>query len=299
MKNKLIFIFLDGIGLSPNFDTNPFARAYMPTMFNLIGKTLADTTIVVKQDVLVKGIDACLGVKGVPQSATGQTSLFTGYNAQAFLGYHLTAYPNKELISLINNRSILKYAKENHIKCTFANSYSDQYFDSERRNLSPYSVTTHCVLAAQIRFNTLDNLIAGKAVHWDITNSTLLDNGNIHEISPFQAGRNLNNLTNDFDLVLFECFLPDLIGHKKDMDKAVSFLEVFDEFLNGIMTDKPANVNVLITSDHGNLEDLSTGGHTTNVVPLILFGNMSRYFSTINSIDEIFNAIFLNVFDVS
>lgn len=322
MKNKLIFIFLDGIGLGPNIDTNPFAMVSMPTMFNLTGTKLVDTRTIVGQDILVKGIDACLGVDGVPQSATGQASLFTGYNTQAILGYHLTAYPNDKLISLINKRSILKYAKERHVKSIFANSYSDKFFiNPVRQNLLPYSVTTHCVLAAQIRFNTFNDLIENKAVHWDITNSTLqntpntsplpatmrrditnstlLDtpNNTIPEISPFQAGKNLNNLTNDYDLILYECFLPDLIGHKRDMNKAISFLEMFDEFLHGIIVDKNPEVNILISSDHGNLEDLSTGGHTKNPVPLIFIGNLAPNFLTINSIDEIFEAIFFNVFD--
>jgi hypothetical protein len=296
MNNKLIFIFLDGIGLGRNVDSNPFTRASMPTLLNLIGQKLINTTNIFEQNILVKGIDACLGVEGVPQSATGQTALFTGFNAQAILGFHLTAYPNKELISVINNRSILKYAKEKHVSSTFANSYTDKFFDSPKQNLLTYSVTTHCVLAAQIRFNTINDLKNGKAVHWDITNSTLQNEVSV--ISPFEAGQNLKNVTNDFDLVLYECFLPDLIGHKRDMNSSISFLEMFDEFLRGVITNKSANVNVLISSDHGNIEDLSTGGHTKNLVPLILIGNLAHKFSNVNSIDEIFNAVFSNIFNV-
>jgi phosphopentomutase len=300
MKNKLVFIFLDGLGLGPNAKTNPFTIVSMPTMFNLINAKLINEINIVGQDILVKGIDACLGVKGIPQSATGQTSLFTGYNSQAILGYHLMAYPNDELISLINKRSILKYAKEKNIKSIFANSYSDKYFYYAKQNSLPYSVTTHCVLAAQIRFKTFDDLIVNKAVHWDITNNVLQDipNNTIPIISSFQAGKNLINLTNDFDLVLYECFLPDLIGHKKDINKAVLFLKMFDEFLRGIMVEKNPEVNILISSDHGNLEDLSTGNHTENVVPLIVIGNLAPNFSAINSIDEIFEAVFFNVFDI-
>ncbi len=200
MENKLIFIFLDGIGLGRNDDSNPFTKASMPTLLNLIGQKLINTTNIVEQNILVKGIDACLGVEGVPQSATGQTALFTGFNAQAILGYHLTAYPNNELISIIKNRSILKYAKEKHISSIFANSYTDKFFDSSKQNFSAYSVTTHCVLAAQKRFNTINDLINGKAVHWDITNSTLQNEVSV--ISPFKAGQNLKNITNDYDLVL-------------------------------------------------------------------------------------------------
>ena len=272
----------------------------MPTLFNLIGGKLIDTTNILEENVLVKGIDACLGVEGVPQSATGQTCLFTGFNAQAILGHHLMAYPNNELISLINKRSIFKYAKEKHVNSIFANSYTDGFFKSFKQGLSPYSVTTHCVLAASIKFNSINDLLKNKAVHWDITNGTLQNISNsVPEISPFEAGQNLKNMANDYDLVLYECFLPDLIGHKMDMNKSISFLEMFDKFLSGVVIDKSPNVNVLISSDHGNIEDLSTGGHTKNLVPLIFIGNLANDFASINSIDEIFNAIFLNVFKIN
>ena len=90
------------------------------------------------------------------------------------------------------------------------------------------------------------------------------------------------NITNNFDLVLYEYFLPDLIGHKKNMDNSLWFLEMFDEFMCGVTSMLPTNVTVLISSDYGNIEDLSTGGHTANHVPLIVFGNLAKSFSNVN-----------------
>lgn len=302
MDNKLIFIFLDGIGLGRNVESNPFTKASMPVLSRLIGEQLTNTTNVIGQNILVKGIDACLGVEGIPQSATGQSSLFTGFNAQAVLGHHLMAYPNDELISLINKRSVFKYARENRVKCTFANSYTDGFFRTIGRDSSSYSVTTRCVLATpEMEFRTLDDLVEHRAVHWDITNSTLRDmpGNRVPLIAPFKAGQNLKELTGNYDLVLYECFLPDLIGHRKDMDKSVMFLEMFDEFLGGVLNDKPSNVHVLISSDHGNMEDLSFGGHNRNPVPLIFIGNSAHHFSGVNGIDEIFDTIFSVLFDVT
>ncbi|QHI36086.1 2,3-bisphosphoglycerate-independent phosphoglycerate mutase [Kordia antarctica] len=300
MKNKLIFIFLDGIGLGKDEATNPFTQVPMPTLFSLVGENLTHSTHVEKQGFLLKGIDACLGVDGVPQSATGQSSLFTGYNAQAFLGHHLMAYPNDELIGLINKRSIFKYAEEHNIKSIFANSYTDGFFKAFDRNSTNYSVTTRCVLAGKSRFNTLDDLIAGNAVHWDITNVTLQDlpNNRVPLIAPFKAGENLKNITNEYDLILFECFLPDLIGHRKNMEKSVEFLEILDEFLRGILHDKSENIHIVISSDHGNMEDLSYGGHSKNEVPLIVIGKEAQQFSEVKGIDEIFDTMFSKLFNV-
>lgn len=299
MENKVIFIFLDGIGLGKNVDYNPFTRAKMPIFHDLIGEKLLDTTYIARENLLVKGIDACLGVEGIPQSATGQTSLFTGFNAQAILGHHLMAYPNDKLISLINKRSIFKYATEKHVTSIFSNSYTDKFFDSIHQNPSTLSVTTRCVLAAKARFNTLNDLIENRAVHWDITNSTLQDLAykRVPLISPFKAGQNLRNLTRDYNLVLHECFLPDLIGHKKDLYRSLEFLEMFDEFLRGVLNDISSNVQVLISSDHGNMEDLSFGGHNRNQVPLICIGSLARQFTEIKSINEIFSTLFSRIFN--
>ncbi|XLS29176.1 phosphoglyceromutase [Flavobacteriaceae bacterium M23B6Z8] len=297
MRNKLIFVFLDGIGLRIGDDHNPFAKAHMPVLTSLLGAPLLEGIDVLEQELLVKGIDACLGISGVPQSATGQAALFTGFNAPAELGYHLPAYPNEELISLINRRSIFKYAKEKRLKSIFANSYTDGYFKNFDPNADNYSVTTRCVLAAQSRFNTIDDLLEGKAVHWDITNFSLQDTpGNRAPVyTAQQAGENLLGLADDYDLILYECFLPDLIGHRKDMEKSVTFLETLDEFLKGLTESKPSNVNILISSDHGNMEDLTTGGHTKNPVPLVCMGNLAPKFNRVQAIDEIFHHIFLNL----
>ncbi len=301
MNNKIIFIFLDGIGLGKHVDTNPFKNASMPKLQSIIGEKLFENISVDKHDVLVKGIDSCLNVKGIPQSATGQACLFTGFRAQEILGYHLPAYPNDELVNLIKTRSIFKYAKENQISSIFANSYTDRFFDNFMQDISSYSVTTHCVLAANGYFNTMEDLVNNNAVHWDITNSTLqgTTNNRVSEITPFKAGQNLVNITNNFDLVLYECFLPDLIGHKRNMESSIWFLEMFDEFLRGVTSVAAPNVNILISSDHGNIEDLTTGGHTANQVPLIVLGNLAQSFSNVHSIDQIFNAIFSNIFDIN
>lgn len=301
MENKLLFIFLDGVGLGKDEALNPLAQVPMPTLFNLVGEKLTHSTQVIKSGFIAKGIDAILDVEGVPQSATGQASLFTGYNAQAFLGYHLMAYPNDELIGIINKRSIFKHAKENNIKSIFANSYTDGFFKSFDRNSSNYSVTTRCVLAANGKFNTLDDLNKGKAVHWDITNVTLQEtpNNRVPLITPFKAGENLKNITNEYDLIVFECFLPDLIGHRKDMEKSIQFFEIFDEFLRGILHNKPENIHIVISSDHGNIEDLSYGGHSKNQVPLIVIGKEAQQFSEVKRIDQIFDTIFTKLFNTT
>ena len=53
-------------------------------------------------------VDACLGVEGLPQSGTGQTSIFTGINAPKFIGKHFGPYPYSTLLPEIEEKNIFK-----------------------------------------------------------------------------------------------------------------------------------------------------------------------------------------------
>ena len=57
------------------------------------------------------------------------------------------------------------------------------------------------------------------------------------------------------------------------MEEATKILRDLDGLLEGILSAFEAHSMLLtITSDHGNLEDLSTKSHTRNPVPLIAVG---------------------------
>lgn len=85
---------------------------------------------------------------------------------------------------------------------------------------------------------------------------------------------------NNLDLVVLNYANPDMVGHTGIMEAVVKALETVDESMNRIV-EKVLSMNgsLLITSDHGNAEELineKTGepitAHTTNEVPLILVG---------------------------
>ena len=82
---SVIFVFLDGVGLGPADESNPFWSAGTPTLRRLLGGPLVNGVraqrLIGTLPVLCRGIDATLGVPGLPQSGTGQTALFTGINA--------------------------------------------------------------------------------------------------------------------------------------------------------------------------------------------------------------------------
>ncbi len=265
----------------------------MPFLHHLFGIDIAKDSFLNKEGLLLKGIDACLGVEGVPQSATGQTTLFTGINAAKSIGYHRPAFPNQALIKLINKASILKLAIENGLTSTFANAYTPEYFKMAERGLRTHSATTLCVMAADRRFRNLKELLKGDAIYWDITNQNLQNRTDdiVPLLSPYVAGERLAKLSRCYDLVLYECFLPDLIGHEMSMKKAVHCLETLDLFLKGIVENLLPEDSLVLTSDHGNMEDLSTGIHTKNPVPLLVSGPIAEYAVKIESLTNVTPAI--------
>ncbi len=290
---RVIFVFLDGVGLGPAEDSNPFWWAPMPNLRQLLGGPLVHGHIVQRPGLLLRDLDACLGVAGRPQSATGQTALFTGINAAQLLGYHLTAYPNRELTRLINEHNILKRATESGYRATFANAYTPTYFRLVEEGKRRHSATTLSVLAAGLPFRLLADLERGQAVYWDITHRFLNEHLKIPMpvIEPELAGRRLARLADEYDLVLYECFLPDLIGHRKDVQEALALLETLDRFLTGLLDEMGSAVSLVLSSDHGNLEDMSTGLHTTNPVPLLVVGPGAGAFQQTQAITDVAGGI--------
>ena len=92
-------------------------------------------------------------------------------------------------------------------------------------------------------------------------------------MSPATAGVRLAGLARNYDFSFFEYWSTDYAGHKQDMGWALQQLDVFDEVLGGLIEAwQPTDGLILLTSDHGNMEDLSTRRHTNAEVPALLIG---------------------------
>ncbi|MBI3161104.1 MAG: peptidase, partial [Chloroflexi bacterium] len=93
----------------------------------------------------------------------------------------------------------------------------------------------------------------------------------------------------------FEYWASDYAGHKQDMEWAVKQLEILDGVLKGLLSKSDCQSDLLlITSDHGNMEDLGTRKHTSANVPLLLFGDKTNrdVFSNVLDLAGIAPAIF-------
>jgi bisphosphoglycerate-independent phosphoglycerate mutase (AlkP superfamily) len=120
-----------------------------------------------------------------------------------------------------------------------------------------------------------NDLRDGKGVSADITSAGWKNLGypDMPLIDPEEAGRRLVELASENDFVLFEYWKTDKAGHSENFAEAVEVLERLDRMLSGIVETMDIRSTLLfITSDHGNVEDMSTKTHTRNPVPVILYG---------------------------
>ncbi len=290
----LLFIFLDGIGVRADEPGNPFSEADLPGLARFCGGKLVAGRRLDEPGRLFRPIDAGLGVDGLPQSATGQTTLFTGINGPQLEGMHISSFPTRALRETIAEHSFLKRAQAAGRRVTFANAYSPHYWQQPSVRRGRHSASTWTNIAAGLPFRDFEHLARGEAVYWDITHELAHASyaPELSVIDAVEAGRRLARLTAEHDLVLYETFVPDLAGHRRIPWTPAQTLERIDGMLQGVLEAIASAATVLITSDHGNLEDPDTKGHTYNPVPLIVLGPCAAHFADVSDLTGITPAIF-------
>lgn len=274
---KVLMIFIDGFGLGSKTEDNPYTRALTPNLDRLLGGhcLYKETGRILRDNAVLVPTDSRLGIEGLPQSATGQTTIWTGLNAAQIAGEHINSYPTPELQEIISTNSIMKVLKDKGKKVTFANAYRKEYLAIAREQGLNFSTSTLVVLSSGQRLRTIDDLEVAQAVYQDFTNRLLVKWGyDIKILTPGEAGKNLAGIVHDHDFTLYEYFISDRVGHKQEMTLAVQIFEEMDDFIGTCVGNIDLDETlVLIVSDHGNIEDLSIKTHTLNPVPTIIIHN--------------------------
>jgi len=323
---SVLFLFIDGIGLADASEFNPFSERYFPGFNRLTSgrkvlkdgpaqptpdaeitssfgsspaaETIADksqsTSVQSSAPVLFKSIDALLGVDGLPQSGTGQASLFSGENAASLIGRHFGPFPHSGTKVLLQERSLFHKAASVGLKPHFINAFPDVFFQrAEKRNR--WSCATLMTRSAGLHINSLEEVRQGSAVTAEILQDywQSLLNVDIPSITYGDAARRVVASLNKYDIVLMEYYLTDKAGHSRNMVDAVRSIERIDGFITALLDELQAGNNhtLVVTSDHGNVEDLSVKTHTYNPVPLIVSGPHAAQFNEITDLTGVTPAI--------
>jgi 2,3-bisphosphoglycerate-independent phosphoglycerate mutase len=256
----VILFFIDGVGVGElNPDFNPLAHSETG-IFNS------------NSDELPHGgrqyqPDACLDIDGLPQSASGQTTIYTGINAAQKTGKHLFGFPNHPLRKLLHEDSLFLRLKHRGVDCRFLNAFRPVFFTSpELFRHMRMSATTEMNRAAGLPFVNVSEIADGAGLYHDFTNESLIRLGfTVPEITPEEAGEVIRSRAAQHDLVLYEYFLTDYAGHRSGMREAIREVHKVERVLMSLLGRMDlTHDHLIVISDHGNLEDTRVRTHTYN-----------------------------------
>lgn len=297
---SVLFLFLDGVGLGEaDPRRNPFASLRLPSFEALAGGQpwTDEAAAVAAEDHVVRPIDATLGVEGLPQSGTGQATLFTGVNCAALAGRHYGPYPHSRTRAAIAESNVFRQVSQVFPAApepaVFLNAYPPRFFTVARQR-DRWTVTTRACLDAGLRIRTAEDLAAGRALTAELTGQAWRDQLHLPVplLSEEEAGARFARVGARHRFTLFEYFLTDKAGHSQSATKAADVLLALDRFLAGVRAHfDPERSLLVVTSDHGNLEDLSTKSHTSNPVPLIAYGRGAERFGAVEALTGVTPAI--------
>ncbi len=260
VSNKLILIFIDGVGvgeLNPSYNPCCFSET---GIFNCKGSDLPF-------DGIQHPLDAQLGVPGYPQSATGHTTIYTGINAPAHINKHLYGFPNAELRSVLQDKSLFVILTRREFKCKFMNAFRPVFFTSPELFKNKHlSATTEMNKYAGLSFADFSQIMNKRALYHDYSNKELISKGfDLPSFSADQAAEIITGESQLFDVVLYEYFMTDFAGHARDMKQAMKEIHKVENLvLATINKTNFDNTSLMVVSDHGNIEDLRTKSHTNN-----------------------------------
>jgi len=284
MMKGILFLFLDGVGLGRDSPENPFA-AHSGEAFRQLAsgqpwmRPFHERTTPAH---LVQSLDATLGVDGLPQSGTGQASLLTGANCPQLVGRHFGPFPHSKTYKSLNQANLFHKIQslfpQQESPTAFANAYPPQFFSATRRRST---VTTHCCEAAEVEIRDITALREGRALPADLTGAIWREllQLEVPQRTLAEAARVLASTTRQHAFTFFEYFLTDKVGHRRVETPPETLLTDLNAFLEALLDAlDPSQETLLITSDHGNLEDTSHTQHTRNPVPLFVYGWAASHF---------------------
>jgi hypothetical protein len=257
LQRPLIWLALDGVGHPADAPAGSPWETDLPTLRPFVEAGLA--------------LDATLGVPGLPQSATGQTTWLTGQDAVAVMGEHFGPQPGPTLRRLLDAASLPVRLTQAGRPCALLNFYPPGYFAAQqkraRHGCFPYSF-----LAAGLPLNPPGLPLLSPTLGLDYR-------------EPWAAHGTLDHwhrqgealaAVRGYELLAFDAWFSDLLGHEGTaympgtlLHAGQQYLRRLDALLSGLLQ---GGAPVVLSSDHGNFEDLNVKSHTVARVPFAASG---------------------------
>lgn len=295
----VLIFFMDGVGLgSTDKNVNPFLHAELSNLTALLGSdwyiknSSSDNGRISTERATLVPTDANLDIEGRPQSATGQASILTGRNIPKLIGEHYGPKPNRAVASLIKENNLFMEVVAKGGGAALLTPYPEQYFENIKSGKRLLSSVPLAASSAGLRLMNADDLRAGRAVSPGFTGQgwhDFLGYTDIPILSLEQAGMQITSIAQTHNFSFFEHWPSDRSGHRGSIEEAVEHLDIIDSALGGLLKEwNDASDLLIITSDHGNIEEKHHRQHSRNPVPTIIVGpGHQEYARTINDLTDI------------
>lgn len=248
----LLWLALDGVGHPTEAPPGSVWETELPTL-----RPLLDAGRV---------LDASLGVAGLPQSGTGQSCWLTGLDAVRHMGEHFGPVPGPTLQALLRGHSLPVRLARAGGRAALLNVYAPEYLagDGRRNRLGcfPYAFRAAGLPPGSAAASLRASLGLGYAAPWAALSP---------ERDLVRQGQALAAAAREHDLLVADLWLSDLLGHQGRepvppgaLRAGRAYLRRVDALLEGMLG---GGARVVISSDHGNLEDLRVKTHTLARVP--------------------------------
>lgn len=250
----LIWLALDGVGHPLDApDHSPWNTA-LPTLRPLIDAGQA--------------LDAHLHTEGLPQSATGQTSWLTGENAARVMKGHYGPRPGPTLRAMLERSLPVRLTRAGG-RTELLNFYPSAYFERTRPpTRNPYGCFPWSVLQAGRTLNPAGFPLVAPTLGLTFEAPHAPTTGLDHLRT---LGEALGHAALQADLLILDLWFSDFLGHaggpgeRSELHAAArAYLTRLDALLEGL---SQTGARLVVTSDHGNFENLGIKTHTHARVP--------------------------------
>jgi 2,3-bisphosphoglycerate-independent phosphoglycerate mutase len=282
-NGHFLIFFVDGVGLGiDDPEVNPFIEASLPNLTGLLGEgwylrpDCGGPGRIATDRISLVPTDPNLNMPGRPQSATGQATILTGRNVPQIVGEHYGPKPNRDVAAVVQESNLFMDVIEAGGNAALITPYPQGYFDSIESGKRLLSAVPLAAVSAGLDLMTAEDLRVGRAVSPGFTGQGWHDYLGYNDIpihSLYEAGQQIAIIAREHNFSFFEHWPSDRSGHRGSIDQASQHLEFIDEALGGLFDSwNDENDLLLITSDHGNIEEKNHRQHSRNPVPTILLG---------------------------
>jgi 2,3-bisphosphoglycerate-independent phosphoglycerate mutase len=274
-KLKVAWLMLDGVGIADFHDQHPFQNQETPTLTSL---GISSVQHISDPEFVSHPIDATLGVEGLPQSGTGQTTLLTGVNAAKLMGRHYGPWPGPSLKPLLEQSLPVQLARAG-LTVQLANHYPQRYLEAIESGKRKLNAIAFAMTLAGAK---LEYGIPPMLTNPEDPNSTPLEQVKIWGQEFMQSTANLT---------IFDAWWSDHLGHHGTLLEAQDHVSRLEAFVTGALEAQEANTLFLVTSDHGNFENIGIKTHTFVPVPLVAIGTDALEFANVTDLTGVAPAL--------